>query len=166
MKQKSFLKIITASKNSNSKTTLKLKDMPMKFLFTLLTCTIFSITLSAQTDNNPVKDKYAECLKKSSSAWGSNCGSCYNSAKSYRINLKNACDDKIDVKVAVQERSNRWRTFNKNNMMPGDSISSYACEGTGKYVFWTRRAGDNTITFPTEDEIDKEFAPKEPAPKK
>ena len=103
-------------------------------------------------------DPMAQCLKKTSSEWGSNCGSCYNSTKSYRVNLQNSCTENIDVKVAVQERTNRWRTFNQNNLAPGDSISSYACEGTGKYVFWTRKAGDKTIVFPTDEEIEKEFA--------
>ncbi|MBL0343218.1 MAG: hypothetical protein IPP71_21585 [Bacteroidetes bacterium] len=129
----------------------------MKFLLSIISFLAVTLSVSAQNESAAPKDKYAECLAKSSSAWGSNCGSCYNSAKSYRINLKNVCDEKIDVKVAVQERSNRWRTFNQNNMIPGDSLSGYACEGTGKYVFWTRKAGDNTIVFPTEDEIDKEF---------
>jgi hypothetical protein len=73
------------------------------------------------------------------------------------VNLKNVCSEKIDVKVAVQERSNRWRTFNMNNMAPGDTISGYACEGTGKYVFWTRQAGDKTIEFPSDEEISKDM---------
>lgn len=103
-------------------------------------------------------DPLSQCLKKSSSEWASNCGSCYNSSKSYRINLKNVCTENLDVKVAVQERSKRWRTFSQNNLAPGDTISSYACEGTGKYVFWNRKAGDKSIVFPTDDEIEKEFA--------
>lgn len=106
---------------------------------------------------NP-EDPLSKCLQKSSSEWASNCGSCYNSSKSYRVNLKNVCKDNLDVKVAVQERSRRWRTFTQNNMAPGDSISSYACEGTGKYVFWNRVAGDKTIVFPTDEEIEKEFS--------
>ncbi len=100
----------------------------------------------------------AECLKKSSSEWGSKCGSCYNSSKSYRINLKNVCEVNIDVKVAVQEKTSRWRTFSQNNLAPGDTISAYACEGTGKYVFWSKHAGDKTVVFPTDEEIEIEFA--------
>ena len=111
-----------------------------------------------QPTGNFQEDPMAQCLKKTSSEWGSTCASCYNSAKSYRVNLSNVCTEKLDVKVAVQERTNRWKTFNQNNLIPGDSISSYACEGTGKYVFWTRKAGDKTIVFPTDEEIEKEFA--------
>lgn len=117
-----------------------------------------ALPVAGQTSNQD--DKYAECLKKSNSNWGSNCGSCYNSSKSYRINMKNVCEEKLDIKLAVQERSMRWKTFNQNNMMPGDSISGYACEGTGKYVFWTRKAGDNTVVFPTDEEVEKEFTPQ------
>ncbi len=100
-----------------------------------------------------------ECLKKSSSEWGSNCGACYNSSKSFRVNLKNVCQENIDVKVAVQEKTMRWRTFNQNNLAPGDSISAYACEGTGKYIFFTRKAGDKTIVFPADDEVEKDYSP-------
>ena len=123
---------------------------------------IFILTLFSGDPVQPAEilqeDPTAQCLKKTSSEWGSNCGSCYNSTKSYRVNLQNVCKENIDVKVAVQERANRWRTFNQNNLAPGDSFSSYACEGTGKYVFWTRKAGDKTIVFPTDDEINKEFS--------
>jgi hypothetical protein len=45
-------------------------------------------------------------------------------------------------------------------MQPNDTISAYACEGTGKWIFWTRAAGDNTVVFPTDEEIEKEFSPK------
>ena len=99
-----------------------------------------------------------QCLVKSSSEWGSNCGSCYSSVNSYRINLKNTCDYNLDVKLAVEETTNRWRTFVVNNLVPGDSISGYACDGTGKYVFWTRTAGDKSILFPSDEEIGHEFS--------
>ncbi len=127
----------------------------------VLLCTMTTIGSDPISETKMVQDdKYAQCLTKSSSEWGSNCGSCYNSSKSYRVNMKNVCDEKLDVKLVVQEQSMRWKTFNQNNMMPGDSLSGYACEGTGKYVFWARKAGDNTVVFPTDEEVEKEFAPK------
>src|SRR6187402_1485498 len=73
------------------------------------------------------QEDLSTCLQKSSSVWGSNCGSCYSYSKSYRINLKNVCTETLDVKVAVQEKSMRWRTYNQLNMAPGDTISAYAC---------------------------------------
>jgi hypothetical protein len=121
---------------------------------------VFSL-LTGLFNEEPVRGELSQdnnqCLSKSSSEWGSNCGACYNSSKSYRINLKNICSDNIDVKVAVQERTMRWRTFAQNNLAPGDTISAYACDGTGKYIFWSRSAGDKTIVFPTDDEVEKEF---------
>ena len=121
---------------------------------------ILLFTILSVLNGEPVKkekavqdDPMANCIQKSSFQWGSNCKSCYNSSKSYRVNLKNVCSEKIDVKVVVQERTKRWRSFYLNNMAPGDTISGYACEGTGKYVFWTKAAGDNNIVFPTDEEI-------------
>jgi hypothetical protein len=104
------------------------------------------------------QEDLSACLQKSSSVWGSNCGSCYSYSRSYRVNLKNTCNETLDVKVAVQEKSMRWRTYNQLNMAPGDTISAYACEGTGKYMFWAKRSGDNTILFPSDQEIDVEFS--------
>jgi D-lyxose ketol-isomerase len=75
-----------------------------------------------------------------------------------KINLKNVCTETLDVKIAVQEKSMRWRTYNQLNMAPGDTISAYACEGTGKYMFWAKKTGDNTILFPSDQEIDIEFS--------
>ena len=95
----------------------------------ILLLTILSVLTGNPVVNTELQqdDPMARCLQKSSFQWGTNCNACINSTKSYRVNLKNVCTEKIDVKVAVQERTNRWRTFNLNNMAPGDSISGYAC---------------------------------------
>ena len=114
--------------------------------------------VTSTTVNGINQEDLSACLQKSSSVWGSNCGSCYSYTKSYRINLKNVCTETLDVKVAVQEKSMRWRTYNQLNMSPGDTISAYACEGTGKYMFWAKRTGDNSILFPSDQEIDREFS--------
>jgi hypothetical protein len=102
-------------------------------------------------------DKYSNCLKKTSSKWAGQCQQCYSSANSYRVYLSNTCDEKLDVKLAVQESTKKWRTFYKTNLAPKDSITGYACVGTGKYVFWARKAGDVEITLPTDDEINLQF---------
>lgn len=114
---------------------------------------IFSINPETLSDQN-------ECLVKTSSEWGSNCSACMNSKGSYRVNLRNNCETKLDVVVAVKEKSNRWRTFRVNNLAPGDSVSAYACDGAGKYTFWTRNAGDNKTILPTDDEIQIEMNEK------
>lgn len=100
---------------------------------------------------------YSECLKKMSSRWGEKCQQCYNFDNSYRVNLANICKDMLDVKVAVQENTKRWRTFLKSNLAPNDSISAYACVGTGKYIFWARKVGDKSVSFPTDEEINLKY---------
>lgn len=112
---------------------------------------------STKFDNGPLQEG-DRCIEKSSSEWGSNCGSCYNSTNSYRVNIKNICSEPVDVKLAVQEKTSRWRIFNLNDLAPGDSLSGYACEGTGKYIFWSRNAGDKSVVFPTDEEIELEFS--------
>jgi hypothetical protein len=131
----------------------------MQIYLTIILFSLINGLVSFPGINSVTIQESNECLKKSSSEWGSNCGACYNSSKSYRVNLKNVCTENIDVKVAVQEKTMRWRTFNQNNLAPGDSISAYACEGTGKYIFFTRKAGDKTIIFHTDDEVEKDYAP-------
>jgi hypothetical protein len=32
-------------------------------------------------------------------------------------------------------------------------MSAYACEGSGKYLYWVRRANDSEIVLPTDREI-------------
>jgi len=130
----------------------------MHLLITIIAALMLLVSQPVLSQQNSQEDPMAQCLKKSSSEWASNCNACYNSSKSYRINLKNVCTENLDVKVAVQERTKRWRTFNQNNLAPGDTISSYACEGTGKWVFWSRTSGDKNIVFPSDDEIQQEFA--------
>ena len=111
-------------------------------------------------DSGIPKADQNECLEKTSSEWGSNCSACMNSKESYRVNLRNKCEVSLDVVVAVKEKSNRWRTFRVNNLAPGDSVSAYACDGAGKYTFWSRNAGDNKTILPTDDEIQLEMNSK------
>ena len=61
------------------------------------------------------------------------------------------------AKVAAQEKDKRWRTFTRLAMQPGDSIVAYACKGTGKHMNWAKAAGDNSVTFPTDEEINKAY---------
>lgn len=129
----------------------------MHLLITSFISFLFLLNPIAKDEYFPTQEN-TECLSKSSSEWGTYGVACHKSDNSYRINLKNSCTVNIDAKVAVQEKTNRWRTFNRNNLAPGDSISGYACEGTGKYVFWTKTAGDKTVVFPTDEEIQLEFS--------
>jgi hypothetical protein len=98
-----------------------------------------------------------KCLVKVRHEWSKPCAQCTDYLKSYKVYLRNNCDKKVDVKCAVQEVDLRWRTFMRLQVMPGDTISGYACKGTGKYLYWVRNAGDLSQPFLTDEEINNQF---------
>ena len=100
---------------------------------------------------------YSECIKKYNSVWGEPCVQCTEFRNSYRVSLRNTCAETLDVKCAVRENDNRWRTFIKLDLFPKDTMTAYACNGTGKYMVWAKRAGDKMNEFPTDNEINAQF---------
>lgn len=108
---------------------------------------------------------YSDCLVKTSSKWGAPCDKCESYTEgfkrdfsgTYQIELKNVCKDVIEVKVAVQEKNGTWRTFPIKALGPEESVSAFACEGSGKYLYWVRRANDTEIILPTDREIITEY---------
>lgn len=105
----------------------------------------------AQTSN------WTDCVKKYRSDWGERCSNCSVYKDSYVVYLKNICTEPIDVVVAVQEDTRKWRTVQFLGMAAGDSLRAYACIGTGKYLAWARRAGDTNVIFPTPDEVNEQY---------
>ena len=97
------------------------------------------------------------CLEKHNSGWGEKHYRCTEFKDSYRVTLRNTCDDQLDVLVAVQESNKKWRDFFFRGVEPKDTVIGFACEGTGKYMFWTRPAGNTEIKFPTLQEINDEY---------
>jgi hypothetical protein len=121
-------------------------------LFTMMLCVI-SIGKS--------EDNINDCLVKYRSEWSKPCTQCQDYSKSYRAYFRNVCKEAIDVKVAAQEADKRWRTFSRLNMQPNDSIVAYVCNkgtGTVKHMTWVRKAGDLSIAFPTDEEINNQYA--------
>lgn len=104
---------------------------------------------------------YADCVLKTSSTWGAPCEHCQNYVEGYKrdfsgtyqLELKNACGDVIEVKVAVQEKNGTWRTFPVHALGANETMSAFACEGSGKYLYWARRANDTEIILPTDRDI-------------
>ena len=122
--------------------------------FLLLTLTTFALSLRAQDQT------YADCLVKTSSTWGQPCQKCedykgYQRDYSgvYQVELKNACTEMMEVKLAMQEQGGNWRTFPVKALQGGESMTGFACHGTGKYLFWARRMNDTEIILPTDREI-------------
>lgn len=122
---------------------------------TLIASLAMALTTMAQDQS------YADCLVKTQSRWGAPCEHCFNYTEGYKrdfsgtyqIDLRNSCRDLIEVKVAVQEKNGTWRTFPVRALGPEESMSAYACEGSGKYLYWVRRANDTEIVLPSDREI-------------
>jgi hypothetical protein len=107
---------------------------------------------------------YSDCVVKVNSAWGEVCEKCeaYKGYRrdysgTFRIDLKNACNDIVEVKVAVQEASGTWRTFPIRTLAAGQTTTAFACNGTGKYLYWVRRLNDTEIILPSDQEILTEY---------
>lgn len=103
---------------------------------------------------------YADCVVKTKSTWGQPCAKCedYIGYKRdfsgvYQVELKNACADMLEVKVAMEEAGGNWRTFPVKTLGAGESMNAFACHGTGKYLYWARRINDTEIILPTDGEI-------------
>jgi hypothetical protein len=127
----------------------------MKKIITILILISTPVFLYSQEGENG--DSYSNCLKKTSSKWADNCQQCFSSSNTYRVYLTNICKDTLDVKIGVQETTKKWRTFIRTKLTPADSVTAYACVGTGKYIFWARKAGDKEIIFPTDEEINLKY---------
>lgn len=138
----------------------KTNNMKKNTLFILV---ITSLTfLSFKT--NPTDDTNS-CIVKVNSEWGSVCEKCVEYRNNqrvyddtYKAYLKNTCDEAIEVKLAFKEADGTWNCFNPKVLQPGDTIVGYACKSEkGQYLKWTRKAGDNSIGFPTDKEINDQY---------
>lgn len=130
----------------------------------ILPYTIFSVVLVVTAlffaEVGKGDDDINHCLVKYKSEWSKECSQCLDYSKSYKAYFRNECAKKIDVKVAAQEADKRWKTFVRLEMNPKDTVVAYACKGTGKYLYWVRESGDNTVVFLTDDEINEQFFAK------
>lgn len=97
------------------------------------------------------------CIVKVKYEWSVPVGSCMISNNSYKAYFVNQCQQTLDIKLAIQEKSMRWKTFNHLSIAPGDTVVGFACEGTGKYVTWHRPTGNKTIIFPSDDQINRDY---------
>lgn len=102
---------------------------------------------------------YAEFVKKHATYWGLKGTQCGDyTPDSYTVVLKNTSKDLLDIKIAVQEKSKKWRCFNHESVAFNDTIIGYACTGNGKYLKWVKKAGDRTTVFPTDQEVNDQYA--------
>jgi hypothetical protein len=123
------------------------------------------LTLLLLTSVWATAQDHADCPVKSASKWGAPCDKCEiytegfkrDFSGTYQVQLRNVCNDMIEVKLAVQEKSGEWRTFPVRALAPNETIDAFACQGTGKYVYWARRVNDTEITLPSDREILSEY---------
>ena len=128
-----------------------------------LASTLFAIALAA---GSLAQDMDAnDCIVKSSSAWGKPCDKCEYYKEGYKrgfsgtyiIELQNTCPQPADVKVAMQEKNGTWRTFPVKALAANETMTAFACQGTGKYLYWVRRVNDTEIVLPSDQEILTEY---------
>ncbi len=133
--------------------------MTVKKTLLLIVLLLLAFWSSAQDQS------YSDCLVKTASRWGAPCEKCESYVEGYKrdwsgtyqIDLKNTCRDVIEVKVAVQEKNGTWRTFPVRALGPEESMNAFACEGSGKYLYWVRRANDSEIVLPSDRDIITEY---------
>jgi hypothetical protein len=104
---------------------------------------------------------YSDCLTKTQTRWGAACDRCEaythdlkrDHSGTFQVELKNTCAEIIEVKVAVEEKNGIWRTFPVKALAANEHMNAYACQGTGKYMYWVRKVSDTEILLPTDREI-------------
>lgn len=128
-------------------------------LITLTLASHLAAVVRAQDQN------YSNCVVKSASKWGAVCEKCEmykeqfkrDYAGTYTIELTNTCSETVEVKVAVQEKNGTWRTFPVKVLKPTEKMEAFACQGSGKYLYWVRRLNDTEIILPSDAEIVQEY---------
>src|ERR1035438_6608935 len=131
----------------------------MKKIIFLLAIVIPGIALFAfKSGAKPLQaaDDLTDCLVKVKSRFGETCSLCGNSPDTYVVYIKSSCSKKLDVMIGVQEASQWWRLSTFLGVNSSDSLRAYACKGTGKFLRWAREAGDQSISFPTQAEVNEQ----------
>ncbi len=133
----------------------------MLTIFFLVSSSVANRTKKIQPDG---EEDLNTCLVKAKAEWGQNCLNCgtlqgYHVSydETYKVFLTNTCDQHIDVKVCVQEEDHTWKCYHFEDMTPSDTLSAWACHGTGKYLKWIKKAGDHELVFPTNEEVEAQY---------
>jgi hypothetical protein len=100
---------------------------------------------------------WTECVQKASSEWGGGCLNYGFSEEKYNIHLVNTCSENVDLMSCVQRTNSRWTCFYRMDMHKNDTLNAYACQGSGKYLKWVRKAGDITTKFPTREQVNNNY---------
>lgn len=92
---------------------------------------------------------WGSCIEVDQIKKGDNC----NDPSSVSMRFKNKCTESIDMCYCLEKSDGTWTCALWSDTKPGDSSSFFTCKGTGKYIVWSRKTGDTSVTFPTEKEL-------------
>lgn len=125
----------------------------------ILASTLGNPLLSAQSTGG------SSCVVRTSSAWGAPSDRCNVYRDGYKrdhsgtftVEITNTCPEVMEVKAAMQEQDGVWRTFPARVLAPGESFRATACQGNGRYMYWTKRLDDPGVMLPSDAIILSEF---------
>lgn len=67
---------------------------------------------------------------------------------------RNDCTVKMDLKYAFEQSNGKWTIGSKDDIAPGEEISSFCAKSTGVSKIWARPSSERaTVVFPTNEEI-------------
>jgi hypothetical protein len=118
---------------------------------------VFSLLLGVFLTSFFSDEDLAKYIVKYKSEWGKSCLQCMESKGTYRVYFKNTYSEKLDIKVGVQEKDKRWRTYQRLNFAPNDTMVAYACKGIGKYMIWAKSSDDTSTELPKDAEINLKY---------
>ncbi|MCB0396163.1 MAG: hypothetical protein KDD36_05895 [Flavobacteriales bacterium] len=125
--------------------------------FAAIACWISRFGEAEPDISRTVDQDWTACVEQYDVKWGDeDCSQCHSYQDTYKVFLRNKCDAPIDVQCCVQEDNKTWRCFSWYEINPGDTVAPYACKGTGKYMYWSRKAGDKGSPFPTREEVNRD----------
>jgi hypothetical protein len=107
--------------------------------------------------SDDAEQDWNDCVQKGASEWGGGCLNYGFSEEKYTVHLVNQCPTDVDLMSCVQRTNERWSCFYRMDMHKNDSLHAYACQGSGKYLKWVRKAGDITTKFPTRKEVNDQY---------
>lgn len=125
-------------------------------VFIVIILAFISFSFIYINDSNNDKS-WNECIEKYNSTWAQPCQDCTYNNDIFHVYFRNICEENLDVMIAVQESNKTWRCLYTENLAPKDTIVAFACKGTGKYLYWVRKAYDRELELPTCDEINKDY---------
>lgn len=106
------------------------------------------ISLGMLSVNSGEEEKdYYECVEKVNSYWSVKCDDCTAPDFTYKVVMKNICNEAIDFQIALQNKNNKWQVYYMENMQPNDTLVAWACYGNGKSLMAARKAGDKNTSL-------------------